>query len=273
MMIGAITGDVIGSVYEWNNIKTKDLELFKQDCFFTDDTVMTVAVAKALLAVKDFGGNIDLLKEEFVKQMRDFGRRYPNRGYGGMFSWWLSLESPMPYNSFGNGSAMRVSPCGLIASTLHEALALARASAEVTHNHPEGIKGAQATAAAVFLAKQGNSKEAIKCYLQENFYPLDFTLDEIRSDYTFDVTCQGSVPQAIEAFLESTDFEDAIRNAISIGGDSDTIGCITGGMAWAYYMYAKRMTDKDAEAIKNTVCAYLPQEFIDIVQAFEAACQ
>ena len=216
-MLGAIIGDVVGSVYEWNNIKTKDFEFFKPNCFFTDDTVMTVAVAKALLLTREKQSKANekiSFKKELIKQMQDFGKRFPNAGYGGMFAGWLVSDNPKPYNSFGNGSAMRVSPCGYIAVTLDEALLLAKVSAEVTHNHPEGIKGAQVIAAAIFLARCNRSKEEIKEYIEENFYTLDKTLDEIRPSYSFNETCQETVPQAIQAFLESTDFEDAIRNAI-----------------------------------------------------------
>lgn len=237
-MLGAIIGDIVGSVYEWNNIKTKDFELFKPSCFFTDDTVMTIAVAKALLLTREKQSKTNKkisFKREIVEQMQYFGKRYPNSGYGGMFSSWLVSHNPMPYNSFGNGSAMRVSPCGYIAVTLDEALLLAKASAEVTHNHPEGIKGAEATAAAIFLARCGKSKEEIKEYIEENYYILDKTLDEIRPSYSFNETCQETVPQAIQAFLESVDFENEIRNAILLGGDSDTLATITGSIAWAYY--------------------------------------
>lgn len=187
-MLGAIIGDVVGSVYEWNNIKTKDFELFKPNCFFTDDTVMTVAVANALLETREKQSKSRIkkrergaltyeykkisFKEELIQQMQDFGRRYPNRGYGGMFAGWLVSDNPQPYNSFGNGSAMRVSPCGYIAVELDEALALAKASAEVTHNHPEGIKGAQAVAAAIFLARCYKTKDEIKQYIEENFILL-----------------------------------------------------------------------------------------------------
>lgn len=268
-MLGAIIGDVVGSVYEWNNIKTKDFELFKPNCFFTDDTVMTVAVANALLLTREKQSNTNdkiSFKEELIKQMQDFGRKFPNAGYGGMFSGWLVSDNPKPYNSFGNGSAMRVSPCGYIAVTLDEALLLAKASAEVTHNHPEGIKGAEATASAIFLARCGKSKEEIKEYIEENFYTLDKTLDEIRPNYSFNETCQETVPQAIQAFLESVDFEDAIRNAISLGGDSDTLAAITGSIAWAYYRQFGMPLSPDLQRFQDKVYTYLLQEFIDIYE-------
>ncbi len=224
-IIGAITGDIIGSVYEWRPIKHTDFPLFIPESRFTDDTVMTVAVADCVINNKDY-----------VSTLQDYGRRHPRAGYGGMFMRWLFSDSPRPYNSFGNGSAMRVSPVGLVFNNLEKVLEEARRSAEITHSHPEGIKGAQATAAAIFLAFQGGGKEEIKQYIESSFdYNLSRTLAQIRPNYSFDVTCQGSVPEAIIAFLESEDYEDAIRNAISLGGDSDTIACITGGIAEAFY--------------------------------------
>ena len=270
-MLGAVIGDVVGSIYEHNNIKTKDFELFKPTCSFTDDTVMTIAVAKALLVTKEKTAGMDelFLKKELIKQMQKYGRQYPYAGYGEMFRSWLTLENPQPYNSFGNGSAMRVSPCGYIAVTLEEALELAKISAEVTHNHPEGIKGAQATAAAIFLARCGKTKEEIKQYIEEYFYILDRTLDEIRPEYRFNGSCQGTVPQAIQAFLESTDFEDAIRNAVSLGGDSDTLAAITGGIAWAYY---QDHGDDKRKAIADKVYPYLPQDFILVCEEMDRVC-
>ncbi len=273
MVLGAIIGDVVGSVYEWNNIKTKNFELLKPECFFTDDTVMTVAVAQALIRTSEKQSETNekiSFQRELIDRMQYFGNRYPNAGYGGMFRSWLASENPQPYNSFGNGSAMRVSPCGYIAVTLEEALMLARASAEVTHNHPEGIRGAQATAAAIFLARCKKSKADIKQYIKENFYALDRTLDEIRPGYTFDVSCGGTVPQAIQAFLESTDFEDAIRNAVSLGGDSDTLAAVTGSIAWAYYRDFGSPTDEKLKAIAERVYTYLPQEFIEICEKTDA---
>ncbi|MDG2990699.1 ADP-ribosylglycohydrolase family protein [Candidatus Synechococcus calcipolaris G9] len=224
-MLGAIAGDIIGSAYEWRNVKTKDFPLKKLMTRFTDDTVLTVAIADAHLHGKNY-----------IETLHHYYWRYPLAGYGKNFTLWATLKRRQPYNSWGNGSAMRVSPVAYVGQDLDTVLELAKASASVTHNHPEGIKGAQSTAAAIFLARTGTSKEEIKTYIQRTFgYNLDQTLDEIRPHYQFDVSCQGSVPQAIIAFLESTDFEDAIRNAISIGGDSDTIACITGGIAEAFY--------------------------------------
>lgn len=271
-MLGAVIGDVVGSIYEFINIKTKNFELFQPNCSFTDDTVMTIAVAKALLVTKEkTGGTADklFLKKELIRQMQEYGRKYPYAGYGGMFSGWLMSENPQPYNSFGNGSAMRASPCGYIAVTLEEALELAKISAEVTHNHPEGIKGAQAAAAAIFLARCGKTKEEIGHYIEENFYILDKSLDEIRPEYCFNVSCQGTVPQAIQAFLESTDFEDAIRNAVSLGGDSDTLAAITGGIAWAYY---QEHGDDKLKAIADKVYPYLPQDFILVCEEVDKVC-
>ena len=235
-MIGAIIGDIVGSIYEFHNIKTKQFPLFSPRCEPTDDSIMSLAVAKSILEAE---GDLEALSRHAVANMLWLGNRYPGAGYGGRFYQWLKRGkytlNPEPYNSFGNGSAMRVSPCGFAAATLDEAVMTARVTAEVTHNHPEGIKGAEATAAAIFLAKTGSSIPEIKAYIVEHYYPMRFTLDQIRPDYRFDVSCQGSVPQALEAFFESTSYEDAIRNAVSIGGDSDTIACIAGGIAEAYW--------------------------------------
>lgn len=236
-MFGAIAGDVIGSAYEWHNVKQTDFELFTGRTDFTDDTVLTIAVADALLYALEPGGQgVESLKEAYAARFMLYGHRYPNAGYGGRFSCWLGKGAAKPYNSYGNGSAMRVSPIGFVFCTLEETLREARRSSIVTHNHPEGIKGAQATAAAIYLARMGESKQAIKEYVEREFhYNLHRSLDDIRPGYTFDESCQGTVPEAITAFLESDDFEDAIRKAISLGGDSDTLACITGGIAQAYY--------------------------------------
>ena len=231
-MLGAIIGDIVGSRFEWHNIKTREFDLFDPACRPTDDTVMTLAIAKALLACKDDRSDLDA---QAVRWMRELGRRYPHAGYGSRFQFWLRTPSPAPYNSFGNGSAMRVSPCAYAARSLEDALALARTTAGVTHDHPEGIRGAQAAAAAAYLALHGSGIREIREHVAASYYALDFTLDEIRPGYSFDVSCQGSVPQAITAFLESDSFEDALRGAVSIGGDSDTIAAIAGGIAGAYY--------------------------------------
>lgn len=250
-MLGAIIGDIVGSVYEWHNIKTKDFPLFRDDCFFTDDTVMTVATAEALLR----GGK----PADFIDAYRKWGRLYPDAGYGGRFGAWVHLEDREPYNSWGNGSAMRVSPCAEYAyctsfpgdcpeTSIFTARQLAIISASVTHNHPEGIKGAEAAAYAAMLA-YGYGLDAAKQHIRDEVpqlfgYDLSKTLDEIRPNYRFNESCQDTVPQAIIAFLESTGFEDAIRNAISLGGDSDTLAAITGGIAEAAYGIPQWIEDK-----------------------------
>ena len=236
-MLGAIIGDIVGSVYEWNNIKTKEFTLFGPKCFFTDDTVMTLAVAEGLMN----GGSA----EAFVLAMKKYGRLYPDAGYGGRFEKWLLSEKSHPYNSFGNGSAMRVSPVAWAFDNISDVEQYAEISAAVTHNHPEGIKGAQATAAAIFLARNEKSKEDIQAYIENKYgYDLSRTLDEIRPRYCFNESCQETVPEAIIAFLESTDFEDAIRNAISLGGDSDTLAAITGSIAEAAYGIPEEIKEK-----------------------------
>ena len=236
-MLGAIVGDIVGSVYEWNNIKTKNFEFFQDYGSYTDDTVMTIAVATALKKWRfsAHNGDIEQLKQILINSMHIFGHAYPDSGYGSRFSLWLKRYERLPYNSYGNGSAMRVSPVAYVAKSLEEVKLLARATAEVTHNHPEGVKGAQATAVAIYLARKKLSIAEIKKYIEESYYLTDFSLDDIRPIYKFDVSCQGTVPPALQAFFESTSFEDAIRNAISIGGDSDTLACITGAVAEAYY--------------------------------------
>lgn len=285
-MYGAFIGDIVGSKYEFNNIITKQFPLFSPGCDYTDDTIMTVAVAKAILLSREEqfkrGENGKGFQEFLVEVMQDFGQRYPHPtgAYGGSFDKWLCQKNPKPYGSYGNGSAMRVSPCGLAAVTMEEALALARASASVSHDHPEGIKGAEAVSAAVFLAKCGRTKEEIGQYISEHYYNLDFTLDSIRETYKFDGSCQGSVPQAIVAFLESENFEDAIRNVISIGGDCDTTGAIAGSIAWTYYAvqtgsYSGWVYNKFDSAmleIKAQAMSYLPKEFIDIADEFHEVC-
>jgi ADP-ribosylglycohydrolase len=248
-MLGAIIGDIIGSSYEFEGIKTTDFQLFTSASRFTDDTVMTVAVADCILH--------DL---EYAKTFKEYGRRYPNAGYGGRFGSWLQSPDSKPYNSYGNGSAMRVSPVGFAFDTLDDVLREAERSASTTHNHPEGIKGAQAIASAIFLARTGKGKNEIREFIEKRFgYGLGCTLDEIRPDYRFDETCQGSVPEAIIAFLESNDYEDAIRKAISLGGDADTLACMAGGIAEAFYKKispnitrrAKKILDKELLAIMD----------------------
>ena len=229
-MLGAIVGDIVGSPYEFNNTKSPAFDLFTPQSSFTDDSVMTLAVAKWL--IEDDAHTIHYL----IYCMQELGNRYPNAGYGCRFGIWLEEENPQPYNSWGNGSGMRVSPVGLYAKTLDEALALAAITASVSHSHPEGVKGAQAIAASVFLCKEHKSKQEIKDYVEKTFdYNLDRTIEEIRPKYGYDVSCQGSVPEAIIAFLEGNSFEDVIRRAVSIGGDSDTIACMAGAIAACMY--------------------------------------
>ena len=251
-MIGAIAGDIIGSVYEWHNIKRTDFPLFDKRSTFTDDTVLTVAIADAILTDSDYG-----------EKLKEYFKLYPGRGYGAHFGKWAAHGPGKPYYSMGNGSAMRVSPVGFAFNTLDEVLGEAEKSAGVTHNHPEGIKGAQATASSIFLARGGAGKEEIKTYVESHFnYNLNESLDQIRTYYKHDETCPGSVPQAIKAFLESNDYEDAVRKAISIGGDSDTIACITGGIAEAYY---KKVPHDIVERVKDILDPRLYQivsEFI-----------
>ena len=261
-MLGAIIGDIVGSKYEFNNIRTKNFELFSYGCDFTDDSVMTVAIAKAIL---DCEKDYHLLSQKAIENMRRFGVMYPHRGYGERFAKWLYSDKPQPYNSCGNGSAMRVSACGFAGKSLADVIALSHAVTEVTHNHPEGIKGAEATAVAIFLAKSGENITYIRRYICENYYNIDFTLNDIRRTYHFGETCQTSVPQAMEAFFESCDFEDAIRNAISIGGDSDTIAAIAGGIAEAYYGIP--------ESIQSKARRYLDMEMQIILNEFETCFQ
>ncbi len=251
ILLGAIAGDIIGSVYEFNTCKSTEFRLFYDASRYTDDSVMTVANADWLVT-----------GDSLLGIMQDYGNRYPTAGYGGMFYSWLKAREPKPYNSWGNGSAMRVSPVGWAFDTLEETLEAAKQSAEITHNHPEGIKGAQATAACIFMARTGKSKEDIKKYIELKFgYNLSRTCDEIRPTYLFDESCQGTVPESIIAFLDSTDYENAIRLAVSLGGDADTMGAITGGIAEAYYGGVP-------EHIRKEVLKRLPNEFIEVMQKF-----
>lgn len=231
-MLGAIIGDIVGSRFEWNNHRSKDFELLTYKCFPTDDSIMSLAVAKALMECKS---DYSDLSKKAIKYMQEIGRKYPDCGYGGRFHGWIFSDHPEPYGSYGNGSAMRVSAVGHVAKDVEEAKKLSKLVTEISHNHPEGLKGAEATAVAMVLAKQGKNILEIRDYINKNYYPMNFTLDGIRDTYKFNETCQDTVPQALMAFFESTDFEDAIRNAISIGGDSDTLAAITGGVAEAYY--------------------------------------
>lgn len=252
-MIGAIAGDIIGSVHEGADTKTKDFPLFDEYCRFTDDSVLTAAVAAQFLHGRDY---VDLFHEYF--------HAYPQAGYGWSFIRWANSRQREPYNSWGNGSAMRVSPIGFACGSLDEVMAEARKSAEVTHNHAEGIRGAQATAVAIYLARIGQDKFDIKTHLESEFgYQLSDKLDDIRNDYAFDVSCQGSVPQSIIAFLESHSYEDAVRNAISLGGDADTMACIAGGIAEAFYGGVP-------EAIRNQAFELLDERLQGIVVQFNA---
>lgn len=258
-MLGAVIGDIVGSRFEWNNNRSKDFDFLTYSCFVTDDSVMSLAIAKAIL---ESGSDTGTLGQAAVRCMQEVGRPYPHCGYGGMFRKWMYSDVPKPYNSFGNGAAMRVSACGFAATSLESAVALSRAVTEVTHNHPEGIKGAEAATVAIWLARQGKNILEIRDYINDHYYPLSFTLDGIRDTYTFNETCRETVPQAIMAFLESTGFEDAIRNAISIGGDSDTIAAITGGIAEAFYGIP---TD-----IRKHALTFLDERLLKILLDFES---
>lgn len=250
-MIGAIAGDIIGSVYEHHPIKTPDFPLFHPRCRFTDDSVLTVAIASAILDQVDY-----------ASALKAFGRKYPHAGYGGAFLGWLFAAESCPYNSWGNGAAMRVSPVGFAFPDADRVLTEGRRSAEVSHNHPEGIKGAQATALAVFLAHHGESKAGIRREISRRFgYELQRTVAQIRPGYHFDVSCQGTVPEALIAFFDSNDYEEAVRNAISLGGDSDTLACIAGGVAQAFYR-------EIPEHILETVYGLLPAEFVTVIERF-----
>ena len=249
-MIGAIAGDIIGSIYEHWPIKTKEFPLFNDRCSFTDDTVLTVAIADAILTDRSYR-----------QSLQQIGKMYPHAGYGGTFVQWLHSDNPQPYNSWGNGSAMRVSPVGFAFQSEADVLLNAKLTAQVSHNHPEGIKGAQATALAIFLAKSGSEKKQIRKRISDEFgYDLNRTVDDIRPKYAFDVSCQGTVPEALVAFIDSDSYEDAVRNAISLGGDSDTLACITGGIAEAFYGVP--------DHIREEVCKQLTPDLLKIVERF-----
>lgn len=260
-MYGAILGDIIGSPFEFDRgDKTKDFKLFTRRSHFTDDSVITLAVCEALLKVGQDAA-VKEIEDAVISSMQSWGRRYPYEGYGGYFRHWLTARHPEPYNSFGNGSAMRVSAAGWLYNSLEKTRVVAKATANVTHNHPEGIKGAEATASAIFMARNGSSKEEIKKYIENEFhYDLNRTLDEIRPSYHMDETCQRTVPEAIIAFLEAKDFEDAIRNAVSLGGDTDTLGAITGSIAEAYFGISETLISE----CKNRI----NKDMRDVVDAF-----
>ncbi|MEL6834226.1 MAG: ADP-ribosylglycohydrolase family protein [Bacteroidota bacterium] len=250
-MLGAIAGDIIGSVYEKDPVKQVNFPLFQEGSRFTDDTVLTVAVADALLSNKAFEGKV-----------KSYARRYPAAGYGGTFIRWMTGTINGPYNSWGNGSAMRVSPVGFAYEQLVDVMKVAEASASITHNHPEGIKGAQAVAACIYLARTGFGKPLIKDHVERIFgYNLEQSLEEIRPDYAFDVSCQGSVPQSIQAFLESQNWESAVRNAVSLGGDADTMACIAGSIAEAFYGGVPVEVEKE-------VMGRIPEEFREVISDF-----
>lgn len=273
-MLGAIIGDVAGSIYEFHPVKNKNLPLFVENKYFnkdgeltlgyfsagsrfTDDTVMSVAVCKALL---DCDGDYSNLRENVIKNMKAFGERYPYAGYGVKFSQWLRSSSAEPYNSFGNGSAMRVSPVAYFAKSLDEVKTLSRMVTDVTHNHPEGIKGAEAAAVCIWLALRGKNKEEIKKYVEENYYNLDFDYDDLVKNYKFDETCQGSVPQSIYSFLISNSFEDCLKTAISMGGDADTMATVAGGIAEAFYGLPKDL--------ETQIFDYLTDDLAEVVERF-----
>lgn len=257
-MLGAIIGDIVGSRFEWNNHRSKDFEFLTYKCFPTDDSIMSLAIAQAILVSKK---NYSDLSENAVERMQSVGRNYPDCGYGGNFYNWIFSDDPKPYNSYGNGAAMRVSAAGFAANSIEEAKKLSKFVTEVSHNHPEGLKGAEAIAVAIYMAKTGSNIFEIRDYVNKNYYSMNFTLDEIRDSYQFNETCQGTVPQALEAFFESTGFEDAIRNAISIGGDSDTVAAICGGVAEAYYGIP---TD-----IRKHALTFLDQTLMKLLTSFE----
>ena len=263
-MYGAILGDIIGSPYEFDRSgKTKDFPLFSPDSRFTDDTVMTIAVADAFLKLSP-GASEKEVRTQLVRSMQAFGRAYPDIGYGAKFLAWLMTDDPRPYGSWGNGSAMRVSSAGWLFEDLDTVLTMASLSATVSHDHPEAVKGAQATAAAIFLARTGSSKAEIKAYIKSQFgYDLTRTCDEIRPGYHHDVSCQGTVPEAITAFLEGQDFEDVLRTAVSLGGDCDTLTCIAGSMAEAFYGVP--------EALQKTCREYLPDDLLAVLRQFDCA--
>lgn len=257
-MIGAIVGDIVGSKYEFHNIKTKEFPLFSEGCHFTDDTVMTIAVYKAL---KECEGDYAKLSQNAIKCMQEYGQMFWNAGYGGNFFLWLTSKEPKPYGSFGNGSAMRVSPVAYFARSIDEVKFLSGEVTKITHNHPEGMKGAEATAVAVWLALNKRTKQEIKEHIEQNYYPLDFDYDDLKQNYKYSVACQNSVPQAIFCFLISNNFEDAIRNVVSIGGDCDTTGAICGAIAGAYYGVPQN--------IKEQALTFLNEELLDVIKDFD----
>lgn len=268
-MLGAIIGDIAGSRFEWNNHKDKEFELFTEDCRMTDDSIMTLAVAKALMETEMVMESVAngqewnseyyvLLEKMSIQYMQKFGRCYPDCGFSRAFFQWIVSDDPQPYNSFGNGAAMRISPVAYVGRTEKEIQSLSETVTGVSHNHAEGLKGAEATAIAIFMARSGSSKDEIRNRIAENYYPLNFTLDGIRDAYRFTTDCQATVPQAVVAFLESTSFEDAIRNAVSLGGDSDTLAAIAGAIAEAHYGIP--------EQIKERALSYFDAELLSVYE-------
>ncbi len=253
-MLGAVVGDIVGSIYEFNNIRRKEFSLFSPDCFFTDDSVMTFAVAESLRKTKK--KNFKNLGIQAIKEMQKFGKLYPHAGYGSSFKWWLKEKNPQPYNSYGNGSAMRVSSVAYFAESLEELKKLSDEVTSVSHNHPECVKGAEATAVAIWLALNKYSKDEIKNYIEENYYKLDFDYEELKEKYYFNETCQNTVPQAIYCFLISNDFEDCLRTSVSIGGDTDTLCAISCAIAEAYYGIP--------EKIQNSALTYLDKRLLKL---------
>ena len=262
-LVGALVGDIVGSVYEFDNRRTKTFEMFGdwhgRKCFATDDSIMTLAIAKAVM---DSAPDHHDLGQNAIRAMREVGQPYPHCGYGGRFLHWMYCDDPQPYNSYGNGAAMRVSPVAYFAADRNDAMEMAKIVTEVTHNHPEGIKGAQTVAGLVYMALNGSTMDAMKKFAMSKYPELGFALDQIRSTYQFNETCQQTVPQAITAFFESQDFEDAIRNAISVGGDSDTLACITGSIAGAYYGVS--------DSIRNRALSYLDNRLLTLYNDFTA---
>lgn len=259
-MYGAILGDIVGKPYEHNfKMKNKVFPLFVPASHFSDDSVMTIAIADGLLHVAK-EASLDEIRSAVIRSMQYWGRKYPRAGYGGRFRYWLYEEDPQPYRSFGNGSAMRVSPVGWLYDTIERTRAVAAATADVTHNHPEGIKGAEAAASVIFLARHHTSKEEIKTYVEQNFgYDLNRTVAEIRPTYQFDSSCQGTVPEAIIAFLEGTTFEDVLRTAVSLGGDCDTLTSIASAMAEAYYGMPDNLRAEVRNRIQPDMLAVMDQ--------------
>ncbi len=258
MLWGAIIGDIVGSLYEFDNIKTKDFPFFPMHGFITDDSCMTIAVAKALKQWKQDGGD---LQKYTIQSMREIGFKYPHMGYGFRFARWLLNKDEEPYDSWGNGAAMRVSAVGWIGNSISEVKRLSYMVTSVSHDHIEGIKGAEATAVAVYLARIGKDKSEIAAYITKNYYDWCVSVKELQENYSWDGSCQGTVPQALQCFFESENFEDAVRNAISIGGDSDTIAAITGAVAEAYYGIPEEMI--------QTARKYVPEDLLEIVDEFE----